>query len=152
MGRRGRKRMSNKEKVVKTGDSSIKASPDFDTDDDLTAPEWLDDTATALWDEFAPQLKQGGVLTNVDRKSLELMCSAYSVILEADKQIKELGMVLHSDNGMSRQNPAYNIKSKASILYNQIAASFGLTPSSRQNVTLKVEVEEDEFDAFFDDQ
>jgi P27 family predicted phage terminase small subunit len=60
-----------------------KQEPDPTYLQDLTAPNWLDPAATAVWNEIAPKLSRAKLLTEVDVQLLAMGCVAVAQYRQA---------------------------------------------------------------------
>jgi P27 family predicted phage terminase small subunit len=101
-------------------------------------PVWLDGKAKAAWSELQPLLEKIKVVTEADRKSLELLCDAYSEYREARAAVKKLGATYETVNKagsvMYRTRPEVAIAQDAWKRVRAMLCEFGLTPSARSKV------------------
>ena len=115
-------------------------------------PSHIPGIAKSLWKELAPLLSNMGVLTEADRRALELVCSTYAEYREADQNIRKNGLT-YETTGMSgdsiiKSNPAVAMRSDAAKRYLTLIKEFGLTPSSRAGIKVETKNEEDPLEAF----
>ena len=101
----------------------------------------MGETAAAAYTKMGRLLNAMGLLTKVDIPALEAYCVAYGRWVEAEKKVKELGVVVKTTNGNPIQNPYLSAANKAMKQMRQWMSEFGLTPASRTRVTA-VEAEE----------
>jgi P27 family predicted phage terminase small subunit len=111
-------------------------------------PEHLKGEAAKYYKAVGKKLLNMGVLTVVDYEALVVMCEEYGQYKEADKLCKTL--LIKTSNGNVIQNPAIGIRNKAREALKKSMSYFGMTPSSRASLSIKVEVEqEDKTKRFF---
>jgi P27 family predicted phage terminase small subunit len=105
-------------------------------------PEHLQGDAGKFYKTVGKKLLNMGVLTVVDHEALIVMCEEYAQYKEADKLCKTL--IIKTSNGNIVQNPAIGIRNKAREALKKSMSYFGMTPSSRASLSIKVEVEQEE--------
>jgi len=74
-----------------------------------------------------------GVLSQADYHAFILMCEEYQQYKEADALCGEL--IITTTNGNIIQNPAVGIRNKSRDALKKSMSYFGMTPSSRPNIT-----------------
>jgi P27 family predicted phage terminase small subunit len=94
------------------------------------APAFLDDAAQAEWARIIPELIAADTISRIDRAALAVYCTAYSRWLEAEKHVKDDGMVVKV-NGAPVANPYLAIAGRAMEQMRRFLREFGLSPSSR---------------------
>lgn len=102
-------------------------------------PDWITakPIASAKWDEVIEELWAiPGLLTRLDGDALSLYCDAWQQYHDASALIAAHGMVAHSDKGGCYQHPAVGIANKAREQIIKIGGLYGLTPPSRETMTL----------------
>jgi P27 family predicted phage terminase small subunit len=97
------------------------------------APEGLDAVARAEFARMSALLAPVGVLTRADAPTLALYASAYSRWVEAERRVRETGLVLKTKNGLV-SNPYVRVARDASHVMLKILIELGCTPSSRSRV------------------
>ena len=97
-------------------------------------PSYLVGEARREWYRMGRQLLDLGVLTTVDRTALAAYCVAYARWVEAEAQVRKLGLVVKTAAGNLIQNPYLSIANRAMEQTIKLAAEFGMTPSSRSRV------------------
>ena len=119
-------------------------------------PDWLDGSASAMWDALAPQLGAMGVLTSVDGNVLARYCHLWSRWRDAEDFIKKYGLTypLKAEDGSIRyfaQFPQVSIAHQLATQLGKLEAEMGLTPASRSRIhaTPKEEHKEDDHARFF---
>ena len=112
-------------------------------------PEHLKGDAAKFYKAVGKKILDMGVLTIVDHEALVVMCEEYGQYKEADKLCKTL--LIKTSNGNVIQNPAIGIRNKAREALKKSMSYFGMTPSSRASLSIKVDVvkEEDTTKRFF---
>jgi P27 family predicted phage terminase small subunit len=112
-------------------------------------PKHLQGEAAKYYKKVGKKLLDMGVLTVVDQEALIVMCEEYAQYKEADKLCKTL--LIKTSNGNVIQNPAIGIRNKAREALKKSMSYFGMTPSSRASLSIKVDVvkEEDKTKRFF---
>ena len=95
-----------------------------------TCPRHLTRTAKAEWKRMVKELELLGVLTKVERGSLEQYCQTYSEWRHAHKTIEEDGRYYQGQNGMIEHPAGRAMRAHAAMLAKYLI-EFGMTPSSR---------------------
>jgi P27 family predicted phage terminase small subunit len=108
------------------------------------APAGLSGIALDTWDVTAKELEAVGLGSIVERTALECYCHAVAAFHQANKDIEDLGSVVQSERGYTR-NPACLNQNAAMSQILKFAAQFGLTPASRSKVQ---GVKKEEFNPF----
>lgn len=113
----------------------------------LECPDHLDDAARAEWDRLLPQLERMGVVSQTDSAVLALYCVTFSRWIEARTELLRLGLVIETDLGGCKANPAAGIVAKCEDQMAKLLAELGCTPSSRGRLDrLKADAPPDEFE------
>lgn len=140
---RGRKRLPTNLHILNGNPSNLnleerlKNEPKF-TDIAPDCPEWLDEYGKAEWNRLAPELERLGLLTQADLAAFAAYCQAYSDVIKATEQLKELGpdgWVQTTESGYKQQHPLVGIKNTAMDKMKSFLIEFGFTPASRSKVT-----------------
>lgn len=115
-------------------------------------PTWLDGMARAAWLELAPLLEQTKVVTESDRKALELLCDAYSEYRRTREIVRKQGATYEAltEGGsiMIRPRPEVTMAQDAWKRVRAMLQEFGLTPSSRSKIQVVQDAAEDPYEAF----
>ena len=110
-------------------------------------PPYLGTYAKKEWKRIAPLLYDAGLLTKFDETALASYCQAYDRWLVAEKKLRTYKDFTYiTDKGNLVQRAEVGIANKAMDDLLRYGREFGLTPSSRQN--LSVEQEESAADPF----
>jgi P27 family predicted phage terminase small subunit len=96
------------------------------------------------------------VLTKIDGKALAAYCHAFARWMEAEVEIRRLGIVVMEPifNGERflgckyKKNPAVTISETAQKIMKAFLVEFGMTPSSRSRVRIEKPTEADPMDEF----
>lgn len=100
-------------------------------------PDELGVDALEEWNRISPPLYNLGVLTKYDRAILSLYCQQWGVWREAQRIVKERGLIVLSKTGIEIQNPALGIANRAGERCAKYAIELGLTPSARSRIDTK---------------
>lgn len=107
-------------------------------DDENPAPDWLCSVrgAREAWDQIADELAGIGLLTVIDRTSLEALCVSYAIWRDAISDCEENGYTItqertHGGGPVRVKNPSFVIAKEALQDFVRISAKFGMTPSDR---------------------
>jgi len=141
-GNAGKRKLNDAEPKPKPGDPEM--------------PEGLSAAAGAEWRSIVPELRQLGVLTKIDGKALAAYCHAFARWMEAEVEIRRLGIVVMEPifNGEQflgckyKKNPAVTISETAQKIMKAFLVEFGMTPSSRSRVRIEKPTEADPMDEF----
>lgn len=101
-----------------------------------TPPRELDgdETARAEWARVAPLLRACGLVTETERTALVALCQQWSRYLDAQAQVRRLGMIVQSKEGSPITNPYLDVADKALGHCHRLWTVLGLTPSGRARV------------------
>jgi len=94
-----------------------------------------DSVATAEWVRVAPMLRVSGLVTMAERSALTAMCQKWSEYLEAQKKVRQLGMLVKKPNGVPMTNPYLAMADHALNHCRKLWVELGLTPSGRSRMT-----------------
>lgn len=102
-------------------------------------PSWLSGKSKVAFRELSDVLFGMSVLTQADRKALELLCDAYGEYRDAREDVRKNGHTYNtsdtSGNEVVKKNPAVDIAANAWKRVQSMLMQFGLTPSARSNVS-----------------
>jgi P27 family predicted phage terminase small subunit len=107
-------------------------------------PACLGDEARKEWKRLSKELAELGLLTGLDRGLLAAYCQAHALWVEAVSSIGRYGTMIKSPNGFPMQSPYVAVANKQV----DIAAEFGMTPSSRTRIRVGEKTPEDTFETF----
>lgn len=113
------------------------------------APTTLGSAGKKEWRRLAPELHILGLLTVADLKTFEAYCASFELYVLAKQKVEEYGLTDMTDKGNVIQRPEVGIMNTALKNMKSFAQEFGLTPSSRTNLTAQQMVDsEDPIAAF----
>jgi P27 family predicted phage terminase small subunit len=93
-----------------------------------------------VWDSLAPRMLALGLLTTVDIQTFSLYCYELGMYKECREGILAEGMVIYvGENNYPTPNPLISIGNKHYKNAYDMAAQFGLTPSSRTRISVGAE-------------
>jgi P27 family predicted phage terminase small subunit len=102
---------------------------------DVPPPELEGDAlAQAEWRRVAPMLRACKLVTEAERAALLALCQNWSRYLEAHNQVRRVGMLVKSAEGLPHINPYLKIAEKAQTLCHRLWVELGLTPSGRAKI------------------
>lgn len=104
-------------------------------------PEHLTEEEKAAWAYFGEQLKNAGLLTNLDAIAFELLCRAYVRAKDAAAKVAQYGAVW-IEKGDSKipkfaYSPHWAVQNREEQKLMSLLSEFGLTPSSRTRVKVE---------------
>lgn len=111
-------------------------------------PEWLGLHGRAKWEDVGPHLAAVGLFAAIDGGALAQYCGAWDEFHEADQQVKDNGLIYHSDKGNILANPAVSIRQKARQAIRQWGGEFGLSPAARVSLPSAPAGADDDMEAF----
>ncbi|MFO7905810.1 MAG: phage terminase small subunit P27 family [Pirellulaceae bacterium] len=107
-------------------------------------PAGLSDKGKAHWKKVSADLKDAGILTNIDVHALAMYCESYARWADANEKIQQYGPVVKTPNGFPAQSPYIQIANKAFDQMRAMLTEFGMTPSSRTKISRADEDKEDD--------
>lgn len=134
-------------------------TPDAIDEETAPAPDWLDGVALQKWHQVVPVLTRMRVLTEADVETLARYCALWEQWKKNYDMVRKNGDVLtiweQDPKDPSKQRVRYmqstpyatQMRSLALLLL-RIEQEFGLTPSSRSQVTLHGSRDEDPLASF----
>lgn len=138
----GDPRKRGKNKLQEQKDAEIKATPGLPS-----CPKHLSGKARAAWNFWAKELQLMNLDCMPDAMMLEGACVNYARAVEADFIVNRDGLVLEistidEDTGERRilrtqANPAVTISNNSWRLVRSFCSEFGLSPVSRQRLTIE---------------
>jgi P27 family predicted phage terminase small subunit len=97
-------------------------------------PDYLDEVAVQEWNRLMPELLKMRVVTEADAIPLGNLCQAYSILIDAQRQLQKTGILYKTKSGYIQQSPLLGIIHAQTTIVNGLAREFGLTPSSRTRI------------------
>lgn len=117
------------------------------TNERPTMPGHLAPDAVEEWERIVPIMEAMGTLSTDSGPALEMYCESYANWRAAKLDIAANGLVVASPHG-SKKNPAFDVATKCAEIMLKCLREFGLTPSSRTGIKVKVDREEVDLDSF----
>lgn len=164
MGKRGPAPQPSILKYIRGNPSKETLNSDEPTPDlvpeTLSPPAWLDGMALAKWKECVPVLSRMRVLTEADTEPLARYCTLWEQWKVNYDRVKQIGgEITHLEADPTRNDGKLRIKysqvapwasqmTKLAVLLLRIEQEFGLTPSSRSQVTLHGKRDDDPLATF----
>ena len=129
-----------------------KSEPKPDLLKNPAPPHWLTRKGKAAWRNLAPLLSKLKVLTEADRKTLELLCDAYSEFRENRQVIIDQGptytTTTPTGDVMVRPRPEVAMYQDAFKRLFPLMQHFGMTPASRTKISTGEGVKADPAEEF----
>ncbi|WP_149030288.1 phage terminase small subunit P27 family [Kitasatospora sp. MBT66] len=99
-------------------------------------PDWLDDMALGEWNRLAPILDGMGIITGADRVAIAAYCQAYSLYVNATRDLSANGFSAEGRQGSIVKNPALQAQIAAQDQMAKWGAKLGLSPSDRARLAV----------------
>jgi P27 family predicted phage terminase small subunit len=103
---------------------------------DIPAPDWMGEATKIEFNRLFEQLKNNKILTQNDVLSFLKMFEHLELSNQAFEQIQKDGILTKDERGLPRKNPLLQVYRENSLAYLRYAGEFGLTPSSRGNLSI----------------
>jgi P27 family predicted phage terminase small subunit len=97
-------------------------------------PSHLEADGRRILRKLVPILQHMRVLTEADGIAWGNLCDSYSTMVQAQKKLRETGMLLKTPSGYVQQNPLISIVSSSMETVNKLAKEVGLTPAARMRI------------------
>ena len=101
-------------------------------------PDFLTKEAVKEWRYMAPILKENGLITKMDKALFAAYCQSYGDWVDISKTLKTEECIHKTATGNTTVNPRIWLRDKARNSMIKTAVQFGLSPSSRSDVSTKV--------------
>ena len=102
-----------------------------------SCPNWLGREAKREWKRIKTHLLKLGLLTQIDRSALAAYCQAYDRWYKAERALtKASSLTFKMPSGYIGVRPEVSISQKAMSQMIALCKEFGMTPSSRGQITL----------------
>ena len=102
-------------------------------------PSWLSSSAKSEWRRIAPEMERLGLLTSLDRAMFSVYCETYAIYVMLAKDVNKNGMVYKTQKDFNRARPQLDMLFKAMRELLIFCKEFGMTPSARGRIDIKVE-------------
>jgi P27 family predicted phage terminase small subunit len=104
-------------------------------------PSYLSTEALKVWKRISTDLYKAGLLTWWDRDSFAQYCSSVDVARQAYMHIQQHGIMLtlydKNGNEYEARNPMVTVYKESLNTTRALAREFGLTPSSRSQISIE---------------
>jgi len=107
-------------------------------------PTHMMPAAARFWREHVPRLVELGVATEVDGPALAMMATHWALAWEANKTLKQDGLVVLDERGLERKHPLLQVLRDNSAAFRMYAGQYGLTASARVKLSVPEPEEGDE--------
>ncbi len=146
---RGRSQASSKRKNL-TRSQCRKNNPDPMKLKVFRVSPWLPTEAKELWKRVSPELLRLKVLSALDKPSFEAMCLAYSLMKQAGEELSHSQLTVTGERGSLKKHPIFSIYKTNAELFLKFSELFGLSPRSRELLSIDPNDEVDDFEFFLD--
>jgi P27 family predicted phage terminase small subunit len=133
--KRGRKPKATNLKLVGGAQADRIMVPPTPRGGKAEPPPHLEGVALAEWERIVAEVEATRVMTPADATALAIYAVCFARWLDALREIQSSGLVVVSDTGVAKANPAVAIASKCEARMQSVLSSFGLDPSSRSRVS-----------------
>jgi P27 family predicted phage terminase small subunit len=110
-------------------------------------PDWLSPEAQTHWPLIAKQLRDAGILTEIDATALGQFCEVFARWKHAS-DLMGTRLLVKAPSGFLMQSPLLAVVNRAHEQMMRLLDEFGMTPSSRSRVTATKSGEGDPFAKF----
>jgi len=109
------------------------------------APQFLWAEAKLEWDRVAPELEKYGLVSELDRGLLAMLCQEWARYCWAEEKVTaknkddplgEAGLIDTAPSGYRMPSVYAQISRRSMETYEKLCTHFGLSPSSRSRVTV----------------
>lgn len=81
--------------------------------------------------DISKRLSKLGILTELDRYTLELLARSYQTIRECDTILQREGLSVADKRGSIKKNPLCSVRKDATATFIKLSEKFGLSPYDR---------------------
>ena len=111
--------------------------PEFDNaPESVDLPSYLTEYGKEYFNKHYPLLQKTGVLKVTDLDAFFYLCFVRQELRECDETIAREGNVIRGSKENEVMHPACRARKEYSADFLRMAAHFGLTPTSRQNLNI----------------
>lgn len=110
--------------------------PQAPAEDEVVAPDFLDDDARAVWDRLAPTLRARSMLTIWDVDLFAVYCTAVTHHRRAARMVNADGVTVSGDGGRTVKHPAMQVLRDQAMILATLSGRFGLSPSDRAQIEM----------------
>ena len=133
------------------GNRSHRPLNDAEPQPDSTMPDrptGLTGDAKKAWERLAPQMNACGILTQLDRDSLESYCRLYAEARRCWREVKRTGGPVVSIAGKAERNPYLAEAHRLEQLLHKVRGELGLNATSRSRIRVAKSQEPEDIDEF----
>ncbi len=98
-------------------------------------PAVLTGEALAEWKRVLPELARLELVKPIDAAALTADCLCWARLVEAQREIDKVGVIIANEHGFAVRNPAIGVIENASRELRAWANEFGLTPASETKLS-----------------
>lgn len=98
---------------------------------EIGAPSWVSTDARDEWTRLLKDLAAVGLLNRADRSLLVIYVQAFERHARAREEIEKLGMLIETDLGGVKSNPALSAAAACESIMLRCLSELGLTPAGR---------------------
>ena len=95
----------------------------------LDSPESLGENGRKLWEAYAQDLVDDGLLVPDTLVSFGILCDAYDSYWQAQELVAKQGLLIAGSRGQMKKNPAVQIREKSLAQFISLAGRFGIVPA-----------------------
>lgn len=145
----GRKRTPDHLKLVKGTAQKCRMNPNAPVPNAGTAsaPNWLSERATEIFDQVSATLLGMGVASPDDMHALSLAASRIEEVEILTAVIEDAGRTYQTEAGLWKARPEVAMRNEAMRHAQSLLAEFGLTPAARSKVSAGKPVDANPFAA-----
>jgi P27 family predicted phage terminase small subunit len=99
-------------------------------------PKHMSALALEEWNRIVEELRDNGLMTNLDRAALVTYCEMWANYVTASEKVKKTGgMVIQTTGGNFMDNPYFSAQKRSAELMHKFLIEFGMTPASRTRIS-----------------
>ena len=150
MGKRGPAPIPTELKLLRGNPGKQKIDPNEvkPPSDNVLCPDWIKGKAREQWDRLAPALSTAGMLTNLDVDMFAMLCQAIADFAQYNDAIKEGKLPIYKQGDQIIPHPLISMRRRTLADVLKLGARFGMTPSDRVGLNVKLLEDEDELKGF----
>jgi P27 family predicted phage terminase small subunit len=110
-------------------------------------PKWIAKRAKHYWKFYEPMMTKLGLLTDADQPAFSAFVDSIARLEAANKILDDEGILLQTEKGPVK-HPAFSVAKDCWANIKTFSVEFGLTPSSRQRISIPKPEAPNEFQEF----
>jgi len=119
------------------------------TDDFPTPPDGMLEDEAYLWNISLGEMKKiHGWVGYIDLFLFRRWCVTAALLNRLDKECSSKPMIVQNTKGDDKINPVYTLRDKTEKTFVKLCTEFGLSPSSRNNISLPTNEKEEESNSY----